>query len=403
MALRATPRPAASATMELTRLTLTDFRSYETAELLPGAGLTIVAAPNGAGKTNLLEAVHVAITGHSHRVTLDADLVRHGAGFARVHLELGGGSAAGGATIQLVLPGAQPAAGIRKRLTVNGVPRRASTVAETARSVLFRPEEMLLLVGSPADRRRFLDGIGAQRDRRAARDLVEVARILAQRNALLRAIRAEEAALDSLAFWDEQLALVGARVMRARLEVVRDLGARIRPLHDAIAVPAERGASVSLTYVDGLKESWPERAAPSERLPTDVQLAEAYRRRIAEVRQREAWNGVSLVGPQRDDLRAGLEERDVATHASRGQQRTIILALKLAETDLLGIDGPRPIVLLDDVFSELDPERAARLSDLLLDRGQVIVTTADPAVLEPARLRNAAVWRIADGRLERDP
>jgi DNA replication and repair protein RecF len=336
-------------------------------------------------------------------VTLDADLVRHGAGFARVHLELGGRSAAGGATIELVLPGAQPAAGIRKRLTVNGVPRRASTVAETARSVLFRPEEMLLLVGSPADRRRFLDGIGAQRDRRAARDLLEVARILAQRNALLRAIRAEEAALDSLAFWDEQLALVGARVMRARLEVVRDLGERIRPLHDAIAVPAERGASVSLTYVDGLKESWPERAAPSERLPTDVQLAEAYRRRIAEVRQREAWNGVSLVGPQRDDLRAGLEERDVATHASRGQQRTIILALKLAETDLLGVGGPRPIVLLDDVFSELDPERAARLSDLLLDRGQVIVTTADPAVLEPARLRDAAVWRIADGRLERDP
>jgi DNA replication and repair protein RecF len=125
-------------------------------------------------------------------------------------------------------------------------------VSETARAVLFRPEEMLLLVGSPADRRRFLDGIVAQRDRRAAHDLVEVARIVAQRNALLRAIRAEEATLDSLGFWDEQLALVGARLTRARLETVRDLTERVGPLHDAVAVPGERGATVVLHYVDAL-------------------------------------------------------------------------------------------------------------------------------------------------------
>jgi DNA replication and repair protein RecF len=111
---------------------------------------------------------------------------------------------------------------------------------------------------------------------------------------------------------------------------------------------------------------------------------------------------MSLVGPQRDDLRAELSGRDVSVHASRGQQRTIILALKLAETELLGEDGPRPIVLLDDVFSELDPERAARLSDLIAGLGQVIVTTADPGTLDAARRRDAAVWRISDGRLERE-
>jgi len=111
---------------------------------------------------------------------------------------------------------------------------------------------------------------------------------------------------------------------------------------------------------------------------------------------------VSLVGPQRDDLRAELAGREVATHASRGQQRTIILAMKLAETDLLGVGGPRPIVLLDDVFSELDPDRATRLSDLLAGRGQVIVTTADPGTLEAARRRGASVWRIVDGALERE-
>jgi DNA replication and repair protein RecF len=159
---------------------------------------------------------------------------------------------------------------------------------------------------------------------------------------------------------------------------------------------------VRIVYVDGLKEAWPDRADPGERLPTDEDLAGAYRRRIAEVRQREAWNGMSLVGPQRDDLRAELSGRDVSVHASRGQQRTIILALKLAETELLGEDGPRPIVLLDDVFSELDPERAARLSDLIAGLGQVIVTTADPGTLDAARRRDAAVWRISDGRLERE-
>jgi DNA replication and repair protein RecF len=388
--------------LELTRLSLTDFRSYAAAELEPDAGLTVVAAPNGAGKTNLLEAIHVAITGRSHRAAVDAELVRHGAGFGRVRLDLAGGTAAGGATVELVLPGAEPVPGIRKRLTVNGVPRRSATVAETARAVLFRPEEMLLLVGSPSDRRRFLDGILAQRDRRAARDLVDVARVLSQRNALLRAIRAEEAELAMLGFWDEQLATVGARVMRARLEAVRDIGERIGPLHDAVAAPAERGASVRIGYVDSLKEAWPERADPGTRLPDDEELADAYRRRIAEVRQREAWNGMSLVGPQRDDLRVELGGRDVAVHASRGQQRTIILALKLAETDLLGVDGPRPIVLLDDVFSELDPDRAARLSDLIAGLGQVIVTTADPGTLEAARRREAAVWRIRDGALERE-
>ncbi|HSK93132.1 MAG TPA: DNA replication and repair protein RecF [Candidatus Angelobacter sp.] len=388
--------------MELTRLSLENFRSYAAAELHPDRGLTLVAAPNGSGKTNLLEAIHVAVTGRSHRATLESDLVRHDAGFARVRLELAGGTAGGGATVELVVPGASPPPGVRKRLTMNGVPRRASTISETARAVLFRPEEMLLLVGSPSERRRFLDAIIAQRDRRAARDLADLGRVLAQRNALLRAVRAEEAAIESLAFWDDQLAVLGGRVMHARLGVVAELAERIGALHDAVAEPDERGASVALAYLDNLKEAWHGRDRDAHGLPPPEDLVAAYRRRIADVRDKEAWNGTSLVGPQRDDLRAELGGRDVASHASRGQQRTIILALKLAETDLLGADGPRPIVLLDDVFSELDPKRAERLSELVARRGQVIVTTADPGTLAAARARGAAVWRIADGRLERE-
>jgi DNA replication and repair protein RecF len=402
MALEAAARPETDVTMGVTRLGLEHYRNYATAELLPDPGLTVVVAPNGTGKTNLLEAIAVAITGRSHRSASDAELVMHGHAFGRIRIELAGGTAAGGATVELLLPGEDPSPGVRKRLTVNGVPRRLSTLADTARAVLFRPEEMLLLVGSPSDRRRFLDGILAQRDRASARDLVELARVVAQRNALLRAIRAEEASLDAMAFWDEQLALVGARVMRARLSVVAELAERLGPLHDAVAPSDDRGAEVALAYTDALKDAWTERAAPSERIPGDGELADAYRRRIADVRPKEAWNGVSLVGPQRDDLRVSLAGREVATHASRGQQRTIILALKLAETDLLGADGPRPVVLLDDVFSELDPDRASRLSELLTGRGQVIVTTADPGTLEPRTGAAAAVWRIVEGRLERD-
>jgi DNA replication and repair protein RecF len=402
MALPAAPHPSPRSAVLLTRLALVDFRSYEAAELLPAPGLTVVAAPNGTGKTNLLEAIHVTVTGRSHRAAVDAELVRHGAPFGRVSVELNDGTAGGGSTVELVLPGERPPAGVKKRLTVNGVPRRTSSLSETARAVLFRPEEMLLLVGSPSERRRFLDGIVGQRDRRAARDLADAARVLAQRNALLRAIRNEEAPLDALAFWDEQLALVGSRVMRARLEVLVDLVERIGPLHDAVAMPEERGRSVRLTYLDGLKEAWPERREPGDGIPSDDELAAAYRRRIADVRPKEAWNGVSLVGPQRDDLRAELAGREVAAHASRGQQRTIILAMKLAETDLLGADGPRPVVLLDDVFSELDPGRAERLAALLADRGQVVVTTADPTALTWVREREAAVWRIEAGTLARD-
>lgn len=389
--------------MRLTRLQLEDFRSYASAELHPEPGLTIVAGPNGAGKTNLLEAAFVAVTGRSHRAGSDAELVRHGRPFARVRLDLADDEGAATARVELVLPADDAPSEYRKRLTVNGVARRVAGIGDTVRAVLFRPEEMLLLVGSPSERRRFLDAILAQRHRAAARDLAELGRVLAQRNALLRAIRREEAEPESLAFWDEQLALVGARVMAARLELVADLKSRIPALHDAVAPDAERGEQVRLSYVDTLKDAWPERFAAEEATPAHEELAEAYRRRVHQVREKELWNGVSLVGPHRDDLRVELGGREVATHASRGQQRTIILALKLAETDLLGADGaPTPIVLLDDVFSELDAERSERSLGLLLERGQVLVTMADLASL-PAGRRGVTIWQVGEGRLSQAP
>jgi DNA replication and repair protein RecF len=397
--------------VRLTRLLLEDFRSYESAELHPDPGLTIVSGPNGAGKTNLLEAVFVAATGRSHRAGADAEMVRHGRPFARVRLDLvdpqASSPSAAASRVELVLPAADAPPELRKRLTVNGLARRATTVHDTLRVVLFRPEEMLLLVGAPGERRRFLDTILAQRERSAARDLAELARVLAQRNALLRAIRREEATEEGLAFWDEALAAVGGRVTAARMALVRDLDARIPAVHDAVAPADELGQQVRLQYLDTLKDAWPGRPEPdaatsSPPLPEPAELSEAYRRRIASLRQKELWNGASLVGPQRDDLRVELAGREVSAHASRGQQRTIILALKLAETELLSVDGPSPIVLLDDVFSELDAERAGRSLGLLLERGQVLVTTADLGAL-PIGRRGVSVWQVGEGRLSQAP
>ena len=167
---------------------------------------------------------------------------------------------------------------VRKRVSVNGLARRVGGLGETVRSVLFRPEEMLLLVGAPSERRRFLDAIVAQRDRGAARDLAELARVLAQRNALLRAIRHEEAAEDELVFWDEQLAVVGGRVMAQRLAVVGEIGTLIGPLHDAVAPESERGEQVRLAYADSLKDAWPERAGGAAAALEDrPALASAWR------------------------------------------------------------------------------------------------------------------------------
>jgi DNA replication and repair protein RecF len=232
--------------------------------------------------------------------------------------------------------------------------------------------------------------------------------VLEQRNALLRAIRREEALPAELSFWDAEFARLAAEVTVARLALVHELSERIGPLHDAVAPPQERGQRVRLGYADSLKDAWAGREGAGDRALGSAstlagELAAAYRRRLDDVRQKELWNAGSLIGPQRDDLAVALDDRPVAAHASRGQQRTIILALKLAETDLLAEDGPEPIVLLDDVFSELDQERSERALELLLARRQVLVTMADPDALPPRRRRSVPLWQVADGSLTLTP
>jgi DNA replication and repair protein RecF len=285
--------------------------------------------------------------------------------------------------IALVRPGsATVAAGGRKRIRVNGVSRRAPALAGVLRTVLFAPEEMLLVAGPPALRRASIDELAAARVPGYGAALATYGRALAQRNRLLRAIREEGAEREELRYWDRPLVEAGGEIVAARRRLLEELAGPLARAHAEIA-PEEAGAALRLRY---------ETNAPA--LPGET-ASDALERRLAETADKEVWNGATLVGPHRDDLVFELGGRDLAAFASRGQQRTAILALKLAELDLLtASDGRPPLLLLDDVFSELDPERRAHLVRRIGALPQAFVTTTALADLDPALLAIATTWEV---------
>jgi len=272
-----------------------------------------------------------------------------------------------------------PAAG-RKRVKVNGVPRRATALSGWLRIVVFAPEEMLLVVGSPSLRRSALDQLAAERAPSYGRAMSTYARALGQRNSLLKAIREEAATRDQLRFWDETLIEAGGEVVAGRLALLDDLA---EPLRRAGREIAPEEGSLGLRYLTNAPVGDGE-------TPRD-----ALERRLAETADKELWQGTTLVGPHRDDLSFLLDDREMAGSASRGQQRTAILALKLAELDLLTEqDGRPPLLLLDDVFSELDPSRRGHLVRRIAALPQAFVTTTTLADLDPELRAIGVPWRV---------
>jgi DNA replication and repair protein RecF len=371
--------------VEVERLELTSFRSYDALELEIPAGPQVIVGPNAAGKTNLLEALVLLGSGRSHRTPSEAELISWSAPFARV-----AGTARRGATdarsIEVLLARAGAAVG-RKRIRVNGVARRASALPEALRVVVFAPEEMLLIVGSPALRRAALDALAMQRFPLYGRSLSTYGRALQQRNGLLRQVREGTAGRDELPYWDELVVAEGGAIVEQRLALLAEMAEPLAQAHTAIAPEEGR---LSASYVTN---------APA--LPTETP-ADALRRRLAETAEKELWNGATLVGPHRDDLRFAIEDRELVTFASRGQQRTAILAFKLAALDLLTrLDGEPPLLLLDDVFSELDPDRRAHLVGRVEALPQAFITTTALGDLDPALLRRASIWTVRPGVVER--
>jgi DNA replication and repair protein RecF len=368
--------------VEVQRLQLTSFRSYDALDLGFGAGPQVIVGANAAGKTNLLEALALLGSGRSHRTATEIELIAWSAEFARVAASVQQAGAVGPMEVEVVLARSSPSAA-RKRIRVNGVPRRASALTGSLRVVLFAPEDMLLVVGSPALRRGALDALAAQRFPLYARTLSTYGRALQQRNGLLRAIREGLAGSDQLAYWDELLINEGGTLVAQRLDLLEELAAPLAAAHAEIAPEEEALVAAYVTNAPAL---------PGEGPP------DALRRRLAETAEKELWNGSTLVGPHRDDIGFSIGERELSTFASRGQQRTAILAFKLAALDLLtALDGHPPLLLLDDVFSELDPRRRAHLVRRVGELPQAFITTTALSDLDAELIRLASVLEVRPG------
>ena len=368
----------------LERLTLLDFRGYAELEATFGPGPQLIWGPNAAGKTSLLEAIVLAAWGRSHRTSTDAEMIRFTRPLARVEAGIGG-LLVPERTVEVALVGSG-GGGQRKRIRVNGVPRRGSGLLGVLRIVLFAPEEMLLVAGSPSLRRTAVDQLAGQRSAAHLRNLATYGRALQQRNGLLRAIREEQAARDELRFWDATLIEAGGDIVAERLRALGDLAEPLARAHGEIAPEEAAGRGLTVRY---------ETNAPAfdGETPRD-----ALARRLVETAEKEVWNGTTLVGPHRDDLVFELDGRDLAGFGSRGQQRTAILALKLAELDLLTeLDARPPLLLLDDVFSELDPARRAHLVRRIAELPQAFVTTTALEDLDPELRAAATAWAVTSG------
>ena len=367
--------------MPVRTLSLDGFRSYEHLEVAFGDGPHVVVGRNAAGKTNLVEALVVLSSGRSHRSSSDPELVRWGADFARTcaRVESDGRTE----ELEVVVHAKVAGPGARKRIRVNGVNRRATALWPVLRTVLFAPEDMLLIIGSPSLRRNLLDALVAQREPTATAVMSTYQRTLTQRNSLLRRIREEEADRGELPYWNEVLIENGSRILDWRRQTLLAMAAPLAGAHREIA-PDETG--LTLRYVSNVEPG------PNE---SDE---EALRRRLRETADKEVWNGATLVGPHRDDFVFESDGRQLNEFASRGQQRTAILALKLAELDVLtALDGRPPLLLLDDVFSELDPERRAHLVRRIGSLPQAIVTTTTPDDLDPALVAASTLWHVQPG------
>ena len=361
--------------MRVRVLVLEDFRGYERARFEFAPGATAFVGPNGAGKTNLLEAIHLVARGDSSRAGDDAEMIRWGAPLGRVAVEVNAGGEDRRLEVTLFAPSTE-ARRRPRRYTADGAPRRGDEVVGSFTVVAFFPQDTDLLVSAPSARRRYLDAMIAQADRDHRRDARAYARVLEQRNALLRAGRDEEEPVpeSELAFWDSELVRLAAAVSFRRENAVRDL----RPAFRAAAAAMRADPVPDIAYVGQVRGA------------TADERADAYWRVLAEKRDRERWQGTTLVGPHRDDLAVAAAERPLPAFASRGEQRSAVLALKLAEAEWLrSRSAELPIFLLDDVLSELDASRRSALAGAVPDGAQALITAAVRDSI-PAALRERA-------------
>jgi DNA replication and repair protein RecF len=357
----------------VTRIRLRDFRNYKAAEVELSEGLTVVSGPNGAGKTNLLEALYFGCTARSPRTSNERELIRRGGdGVARVVLDLDGDD--GEHRIEV---GYQPPA--PKHIHVDDSPVDSlAAVAVRPLASVFLPERLELVKGAPAARRAHLDQVVSALWPSRAETRSSYSRALAQRNALVARVRAGAAGAAALDAWDAELARHGIRLMEDRTEAI----AGLRPLFSELAASLGLPGEAELRYRP--------RSAAGD--------ADGLAAELAERRQADLERGFTAHGPHRDELQLLLDGAPLRAYGSQGQQRVALLALLFAERALLAERrGRPPLMLLDDVMSELDGERRELLAGLLRSGGQAVVTTTEPEHVPGSALSGGGLIRVKDG------
>jgi DNA replication and repair protein RecF len=374
--------------MYVAHLSLHDFRSYPAVEVEIGPGVTSFVGRNGQGKTNLVEAIDYLSRLTSHRVAADAPLVRRGADQAVIRAAVVRDERRAVLEVEI-----NPGRSNRARINRSPLPKARELIG-LVRTVVFSPEDLALVKGDPAERRRFADDLLVQVSPRYAGTRADYDRVLKQRNSLLKSAGAArrggasaESALSTLAVWDNRLAELGAEIMRRRTQLVENLTPLVGKAYEAVARGASRD-DATVAY------------RPSFDLEGDDDLEAQLLVAIEARRRDELDRGLSLVGPHRDELVLTLGDMPVKGYASHGESWSFALALRLASYDLLRAGGDDPVLILDDVFAELDSGRRSQLAELVGDAEQVLITAAVPEDI-PEQLRGRR-FTVADGQVTAD-
>lgn len=389
--------------MIVTHLQLGDFRNYATADVAFEPGANLVVGSNGQGKTNLVEAIGYLATMGSHRTSTDQALVRSGADAAIVRARLRHDGREVTVELQLNRQGAN-------RAQLNGAPSKPRELTRYLSTVLFAPEDLALVRGEPSGRRRFLDQLLVQRSPRFAGVIADYDRVLRQRNGLLKSARAAARGgdLSTLEIWDERLVDLGSELIEARSALVDDLRPFVAEAYRSIA-GGEHAADLGLLL--SVLGAQPEETGAGDRDAEDAEhgalsaaaIAVSFAESLARLRRQELDRGLTLVGPHRDDLVLELNGLPARGYASHGESWSFALALRLAAAALLRRESSAgdPVVILDDVFAELDEARRDRLAAAVADYEQVIITAAVRRDVPPT-LAGRTIWIRAGAQVD-DP
>jgi DNA replication and repair protein RecF len=396
--------------MRLLHLSLTNFRNYSRLELSLPDGAVLLHGANAQGKTSLLEAVYYLATSRSPWTNSDKQLLNWRCEhdpmpFARISAEVQNRTSAI-TKIDITLMKGETGDKFSKVIKVNGAKKRATDLLGEINVVMFLPQDLAIVEGTPADRRRYLNITLSQTDKDYARALQTYDKALTQRNALLRLMTKRQTNTGELDYWNDQIIESGSVIISGRQRLLRELEGLAQRVHGDLTAGAE---VLELHYHPSFEVAADEGGQMAFNIPgldihrqlSPAEIAPQFRAALEKHHREEVARGVTLIGPQRDELRFSLNGHDLGLYGSRGQARTAVMAIKLAELDWMrSTIGEYPVLLLDEFIAELDAERRRYLLDHIDGAQQSILTTTEPDIFSTEFLNKAAVWRVRAGQID---